>query len=89
MLPSRSRRSSCWVAHAVHGSCLLGKPVKETSPFLNDLATGGTCSVIAGGPMRTNDDGVVLDAHFDFGIGFDVDLQEQRRIEDEANIVIT
>jgi hypothetical protein len=70
------------VAQATHGSCLLGKPFKETSPLLNDLATGGTCIVIARVPMRTNDDGVVLDADFDFGIGFDVDLLENRPIED-------
>ena len=72
----------CQVAHAIHGSCLLGKPFKETSPLLNDLATGGTCIVIARVPMRTNDDGVVLDADFDFGIRFDVDLLEDRPIED-------
>jgi hypothetical protein len=72
------------VAHAIHGSCLLGKPFKETSPLLNDLATGGTCIVIARVPMRTNDDGVVLDAHFDLGIGFDVDLLEKRPVEDQA-----
>jgi hypothetical protein len=70
------------VAHAIHGSCLLGKPFKETSPLLNDLSTDGTCVLVARVPMRPNDDGVVLDAHFDFGIRLDVDLLENRPIED-------
>jgi hypothetical protein len=37
--------------------------------------------------MRTNDDRVVLDAHFDFGIGFDVGLLENRPIKDQPRRV--
>jgi hypothetical protein len=42
---------------------------QQPSPITSDIATGGTCVVIARVPMRTNDDGIVLDAHFDFGSG--------------------
>jgi hypothetical protein len=77
----------CQVAHGVHGVRLLGQSFEQTSPILNDFATGGPCGGIARVPMRTNDDRVVLDAHFDFGIGFDVDLLEKRPIEDQASRV--
>jgi hypothetical protein len=37
--------------------------------------------------MRTNDDGVVLDTHVDFRLGLNVDLLENRRIEDHPGRV--
>ena len=72
------------VAYGVRGARLLGKPFEQASPILNNFATGGTCVVISRVPVRTNDDGVVLDAHFDFGIRLDVDLLENRPIEDKS-----
>jgi hypothetical protein len=77
----------CQVENAVHASCLLRKPFKVTSSTTNHLAGGVTRVFITRVPMRTDDDGVVFDAHSDLGIRFDVDPLENRPIEDQASRV--
>jgi hypothetical protein len=67
-----------------HDSRLLGEPFEETPPIPNHLAADRTRVGITRIPVRPNDDGVVLDADFDFGIRFDVNLLENRSIEDQT-----